>query len=113
MLKTKLSKITPLLLLAALAWTFTSSTQAAEKELVDYRLPKWKRKHMHDTKKADMLVETLKKLGCEVKKHAHGNHFDVAYRCPEWRRITLDSHSTAHRWESWLKSVGFETRHQH
>ena len=37
-------------------------------ELVKYQLPAWKAKHIHDSAKADTIVKTLTRLGCEVKK---------------------------------------------
>lgn len=86
---------------------------AAEQEAVDYRLTQWKTKHFHDAKKAELHLTTLKRLGCEVKQAAHGGHIDVKYRCPNWRRMVLKTHSAAHRWEKWLNSAGFEARHTH
>ena len=82
-------------------------------ELVKYQLPAWKAKHIHDSAKADTIVKTLTRLGCEVKKSQHGGHVDVRYRCPKWRQLRCDSHSEAHRWEKWLKEFSFQTVHQH
>jgi hypothetical protein len=82
-------------------------------EVVRYQLADWKAKHIHDEKKAESIVITLKKLGCEVKKHSHDGHIDVMYRCPKWRQLELDSHDEAHKWESWLKEFEFQTEHKH
>jgi len=90
-----------------------ASALAADAEIVKFRLTKWKTAHVKDTVSAETLGETLEKLGCEVKLHAHGDHNDVTYRCAQWRSMALKSHSEAHKWESWLKSKGFETRHEH
>lgn len=87
--------------------------RAADHETVDYRLVEWKTKHFHDAAKAGTHASTLRKLGCEVKRESHGGHIDVNYRCPEWRRMSASSHDEAHRWEEWLKSAGFATRHDH
>ena len=70
-------------------------------------------KAIHDSAKADTIVKTLTRLGCEVKKSQHGGHVDVRYRCPKWRQLRCDSHSEAHRWEKWLKEFSFQTVHQH
>ena len=84
----------------------------AAKELVSYRLEKWKTTHSEGDK-ADKLVGTLKKLRCEVEVGSHGGHMDVNYCCPKWQQIALKSHEEAHRWEAWLKKLGFETQHAH
>lgn len=102
------------LFLAMVSLVAVSETaSAAEQEAVDYRLTAWKKKHFHDAEKASDQATLLKKLGCEVEQDNHGGHIDVSYRCQNWRRMTLKSHSEAHRWEAWLKSVGFETNHVH
>jgi hypothetical protein len=82
-------------------------------EIVRYQLTNWKAKHIHNEKKATTIAATLKKLGCEVKTHAHNGHIDVTYRCPNWRQLELTSHEEAHKWESWLKEFEFKTEHKH
>ena len=82
-------------------------------EVVRYRLKDWKAKHIHNTKNAETIAGTLKKLGCEVKRSGHEGHVDVRYRCPKWRQLDLDSHAQAHKWEKWLKEYQFETEHKH
>lgn len=82
-------------------------------EVVRYQLQDWKAKHVHDASKADTIVKTLTKLGCEVKKAQHSGHVDVRYRCPQWRQLRLDSHAQAHQWEKWLKEFSFVTIHKH
>ena len=89
----------------------TEPTLAAQ-ELVEYRLAKWKTTHAEGDQ-AEKLVKTLKKLRCEVKVGSHGGHTDVSYRCPKWQELALKSHKEAHQWESWLKKLGFETKHAH
>lgn len=88
-------------------------TFAMADEIVRYQLTNWKSKHIHDVKKAETIVATLKKLGCEVKSHQHNGHLDVTYRCPKWRQLELESHDEAHKWESWLKEFEFQTEHKH
>jgi hypothetical protein len=82
-------------------------------EIVRYQLSDWKAKHIHDTKKADTITKTLKKLGCELKQDQHNGHVDVKYRCVKWRELKLDSHADAHKWEKWLKEYQFKTEHKH
>jgi len=82
-------------------------------ELVRYQLPTWKAKHVHDAGKAETIVKTLTKLGCDVKKSQHSGHVDVQYRCPQWRQLRLDSHEEAHQWEKWLREFSFQTIHKH
>ncbi|GAA4464317.1 hypothetical protein [Novipirellula rosea] len=90
-----------------------AATMAPANEVVRYQLKDWKAKHIHDTKKADTIAKTLKKLGCEVKTDQHNGHLDVKYRCPEWHELKLDSHDDAHKWEKWLKEFHFTTEHKH
>lgn len=69
---------------------------------------------MHlDEKTAKSYDQSLKNLGCESKLGGDGGHFDVTYRCPQWRAKEFDGHEAAHKWEKWLKSLGFETGHAH
>ena len=100
-----------LLIAATLLAAAPISLSAAE--IVRYRCPDWKARHIHDSKKADTIVDTLTKLKCEVKREAHNGHEDVKYRCPKWKAMSLKSHDEAHKWEKWLKAYGFETEHKH
>ena len=86
---------------------------AGAAEIVRYQLSDWKAKHIHDDKKADVIAQTLKKLGCETKKEQHNGHIDIKYRCPKWRQLDLKSHAEAHKWEKWLKEYHFKTEHKH
>mgnify|MGYP007059433200 CR=1 FL=1 len=113
-MKTHHSSLIRGVLFAAICLFVTGQTVlAAEQEAVDYRLTQWKTRHFHDAKKAELHLTTLKRLGCEVKQDAHNGHIDVKYRCPNWRRMLLKTHSAAHRWEKWLTSAGFEAKHSH
>lgn len=103
--------IKPLLLAIAITSIANSFVSAAE--LVDYRCPQWKAKHVHDAGKAKTITETLDGLGCETKQNQHNGHIDVKYRCEKWMQLSLDSHAEAHKWEKWLKEFGFETKHTH
>lgn len=90
-----------------------SNSFAGEKITVEYRLTTWKTVEVKAPNKAETLVKTLQKLNCEVKQVKHGDHFDISYRCVEWNSIVFDSHKSAHAWEKWLKSIGFEAKHEH
>jgi len=100
-----------LVLTTGFAMAGAQSSEAAE--IVRYQLSDWKTKHIHDSKKAETIASTLKKLGCELKKHEHNGHIDVRYRCPKWRQLDLKTHAEAHQWETWLKEYGFQTEHKH
>ena len=91
----------------------TADAFAAEREIISFRLPDWKSAHFDDAKSAQANFETFKQIGCEAEQHQHGGHFDVRYRCVQWRSIALTSHDEAHQWERWLKAYGFETSHRH
>ena len=86
---------------------------AVEREIVSFRLQQWKSAHFDDAATAQANFETFTRIGCEAEQHQHGGHFDVRYRSPKWRNISLTSHAEAHQWEGWLKKLGFETTHQH
>lgn len=91
----------------------TTADQDANQEIVQYRLTKWKSVHTGDEKAAQKMLNTLKQIKCEVKTHQHGDHIDITYRCPAWKKLSLKDHKTAHYWEGWLKKYGFETKHIH
>jgi len=114
MLNVRMIAVVALIASASMCGLFARATEpnTAEKELVSYRLEKWKTTHSEGDK-AEKLVGTLKKLRCEVKVGSHGGHTDVNYRCPKWQQLALKSHEEAHQWESWLNKLGFETQHAH
>ena len=58
------------------------SASAADREIVKYRMTSWKSVHFNDEAEAQKQHDTLKKIGCEVKKHAHGDHVDVSVSMP-------------------------------
>ncbi len=101
------------LVVAVVLSLVSNSAQAADEFLVDFRLGRWKTRHVDSAQKAAEQEKVLKELGCEVKVRAHAGHHDVSYRCPQWRRLAARSDTDAHRWEEWLKARGFEARHAH
>ncbi|MEZ6124887.1 MAG: hypothetical protein R3C49_17200 [Planctomycetaceae bacterium] len=92
---------------------FAQSTFADPAPSVAYRLKDAKTLHFQDTAKAQLHLETVKKLGCEGQLDSHGDHTDVVYRLATWKVLTLNSETTAHQWEDWMKRAGFETLHAH
>jgi hypothetical protein len=58
------------------------------------------------------FVETLKKLGVEVRIDQHDGHSDIAFRAPTWRDVHLADHAAADQLMGWLKQQGFETQHE-
>ncbi len=90
-----------------------SQLSAAEPPSVAYRLKETKTIHFDDARKAQLHLETVKKLGCEAKMDGHGGHMDVMYRMTTWKALTLADENTAHQWEDWMKKSGFETLHAH
>lgn len=89
------------------------SLKADSLERVEFRLMDWKALHFDQASQAKAYYETFKGIGCECKQENHGDHIDVAFRCPKWRSLSLKSHSEAHKWEAFLKKAGFETKHEH
>ena len=97
------------LLALAVASPMVATGTATAEEVVRYRLETWKRKHLHDVDKAERIIDTLKKLGCEVEQFDHNGHIDVKYRCPQWRQINPETRDEAVRWERWFKAYSFQT----
>jgi hypothetical protein len=98
---------------AVLAVGATRPASAAEKEIVSYRLTRWKTLHFEDRELASKHVEAIKRLGCELKQADHGGHTDVSYYCPQWKQGSVATHAMAEEWMKWLRSAGFETKHAH
>lgn len=111
------SSVIPILLAAvALGFLGSVATHAANapgKAVIRYRLAEQKTMHLDDEKKAKSYDQSLTKLGCESKLGGHGGHFDLTYRCPNWREVAFDGHDEAHRCQKWLQSLGFEIEHAH
>ncbi|MEL6894578.1 MAG: hypothetical protein AAFP90_00550 [Planctomycetota bacterium] len=82
-------------------------------ESVDYQLSTWKKKHLHDAKKAEVIIKTMKALKIEVKTAQHNGHIDLSYRCPKWKKMNLKTHEEAQKWMKWFKDYGFEAKHEH
>jgi len=90
-----------------------TSADAADTEVIEYRLTQQRTVHVDSAQIAAQYHDSLQKLGCESRIDEHDGHIDLIYRCPEWRDVAFDSHASAHKWETWLKSLGFEVKHSH
>lgn len=101
------------LLALAIALISAVAVHASDAYVVKFRLANWKSAHFNSVKQAKSFQDSVTKIGCEVKQHAHDGHVDVTYRCPDWKSIQVGTDDAAHGWESWLKKNGFETSHQH
>ena len=106
------SVCTTLVMFAALLGVCLS-TWAAEPFVVQFRLLRWESAHLHDSQEAATAHAALAKIGCETRQEQHDDHFDLHYRCPQWRAIQVTSDDAAHKWEGWLRDLGFETSHRH
>lgn len=82
-------------------------------EMLAFQLKNWKSLHFDDARKAAQHMDTVKKLGCEVKQSAHDGHTDVSYRCPTWRTLAVRDHKLAEQWTGWLTASGFDVSHAH
>jgi hypothetical protein len=82
-------------------------------ESIAFRLTNWKTFHYEKKSDVDQLVAIAKGLGCEVREDKHGGHSDVVIRCREWKHAEFPSHTMATKWETQLKKLGFEARHEH
>lgn len=92
---------------------FVQPAQSGHLETVAYQLPEWKSGHFDQASQAEMLTDTLRMLGCEIKQGSHAGHHDVSYRCSQTRVIGVESHDEAEKWDTWLQANGFETKHVH
>lgn len=98
-------------LLTALAMNVTASAHAADSPVVSFRLTKQKTAHFDDAAKAKRHYDTLRKIGCTAKQASHGDHFDVVYSAPNWKKLKFKSFREADQWGHWLAGSGFELVH--
>lgn len=84
-------------------------------EVIEIRLTNWKSAHMEGPMLAQSkeFATALQDLGCEVRSENHGNHLDLAFRCPVWVTLHVPNHEAAEQWQTWLRGHGFETKHAH
>jgi len=82
-------------------------------EVVAFRLIPWTDFEGTDAPEDQQLVESLQKIGCEVRTAVLDGRLEVRYRAPTWRDIHFPNHASAQRWTEWLARHGFETRHDH
>lgn len=102
-----------LLMLTGVVCAATDSFAAEHKEVVAYRLVNTKTMHVDDQSGAQQYQATFNNLGVETRLDGHAGHYDLTYRCPKWESAQFSDHQSAHKWEAWLKSLGFEVAHRH
>lgn len=102
-----------LMLALGLIATSTTAVNAEEAAVVAYRLVNARTMHLDGEASARQYEQTFRQLGCEVQLNGHEGHFDVAYRCREWRKAQFADHASAHKWQDWLAALGFDVQHQH
>ncbi len=51
-------------------------------EVVEFRLMNWKAVHGKGGDQDKQLIDTLKKIGCEVVVSEHSGHSDIKFRAP-------------------------------
>ena len=96
------------------AGTSNSATaQGQVLEVVQYRLADWRTRHVHQPAEVGQLTTLYRTLGCELEQATHDGHTDLRYRCPQWMEIELPTHEVAHKWQQFLNTAGFETKHEH
>ncbi len=54
------------------------------------------------------FIETLKKVGCDVRVMEHGGHSDIRFRAPTWCTIHVADEAAANQWKEWIETQGFE-----
>lgn len=104
-------RLLALVALSGLVWQADGIAAAAE--IVGYRLAKTTTIHLDDANQAKSFEASLRKLGVQTRLENHNGHSDLTMSCPQWREAEFPDHATAHKWQDWLKSLGFETKHSH
>ena len=82
-------------------------------EVLAYRLSSARELHYDSAAQAEQQLKIFRRLGCEAQLENHAGHVDVVIRSPQWRKITVEGHDAASRWEKWLATAGFDTWHGH
>jgi hypothetical protein len=85
-----------------------SFSQGAEG--IDFRLADWKTIHGDGSPAQTQFIDTLKKLGCDVRIVEHEGHSDIRFRAPIWCVIRVADQAAANQWMEWFKAQGFESR---
>lgn len=82
-------------------------------EVLAYRLEQTKTLPFDDPQIAAEHLAAVKKLGCEAQQSKTGARTEVAYRCVQWKTMTVTTHELSEQWEAWLKAAGFDCFHGH
>ena len=107
-------QITTTTLAVLILGIYISPAPAAEhREIVSYRLEIAKTMHFDNQATATQYQSAFEQLGVQTRVDGHGGHIDLTYQCPQWQSAQFADHATAHKWQDWLQSLGFEVRHRH
>lgn len=87
--------------------------QAKSVEILEFRLAKKKTVHLNDEKQAKSYNQSFKAIGIPCQMHNHDGHFDLTFECAKWKSAEFPTHAEVEKWQKWLNSLGFETRHSH
>lgn len=85
-------------------------TFATGAESVQFRLTEFKAVHGDGSAEQQQFVDTLKKVGCDVRVTDHNGHSDIRFRAPTWCTIRVADEAAANQWREWLTSQGFEAK---
>jgi hypothetical protein len=91
-------------------WPRVDATFSNGPEAVQFRQLEYKTIHGDGSAEQSQFVETLKKLGCDVRAIEHNSHADIRYRAPTWTTIRFADQTEAKKWREWLVTQGFETK---
>jgi hypothetical protein len=85
-----------------------SFSQGAEG--IEFRLADWKTIHGDGSPEQTQFIDTLRKMGCDVRVVEHNGHSDVRFRAPIWCVIRVADQAAANQWMDWFKAQSFEAR---
>ncbi len=77
---------------------------------VQFRLVEFKALHGDGTPEQNQFIDTLKKIGCDVRVIDHNGHADIRFRAPTWCTIRVADEAAANQWNEWLTTQGFEAK---
>jgi hypothetical protein len=77
---------------------------------VQFRLVEFKSIHGDGSPEQSQFIDTLKKVGCDVRVMDHNGHTDFRFRAPTWCTIRVADEAAAKQWSEWLNAQGFEAK---
>lgn len=89
-------------------WPQVDAAFSSGTEAVQFRLAETKTLHGDGSLEQNQYLETLKKLGCDVRTIEHNGHSDIRFRAPTWTTIRFADEAAAAQWREWLVANEFE-----